>query len=131
MKKQILSILLIVSMFISAFSFMGCGSSAKYAYEECSTHYPYNSLVDELDYVYEDTRLNIYENGTWSIDMSFILFIRSKIDKGTYTVENGVYTFEGFEYGWAATGKETDEGFEIAFYDTVNDRPTAHLFFER
>lgn len=120
MKKKILSMLLAFVLLLSLLSLSGCGAEKKYDYEDVSTHVLYASLKDEFKFIYEDTRLNIYDDGTWSIDESIFLFFRSKIDKGTYTVEDGLYTFEGFEYGMKATGKETDDGgFEIYFSEPV------------
>lgn len=103
----------------------GCGRKMKYEYEGCSANIAYRSLNDKFDFVYEDTRLNIYDNGTWSIDEKLFLFIRLKTDKGTYTVKDGVYTFEGFEYGMKATGKKTEDGgFEIYFADSFDGTTT-------
>lgn len=112
-----LALVLLLSLICS------CGSAScvvKEEYSSTATHNLASSefayLDDTLDFVYEDTTLKIYDDGTWCIDMPIILFITSKIDQGTYTVdENGLYEFEGFEYGMDAYGKETDSGFEIYF----------------
>ena len=119
MKKRLLALTLV---FVMLFSFASCGASVgKYEYTGLTTSAGYTELRDSLDFVYEETFLNLKEDGTWSIDFPIILFISSKIDKGTYTVEEGVYTFEGFEYGMDAYGVETDNGFDIYFMDPLDD----------
>ena len=121
MKRRIISLVSLVAILTMLFAIVGCGSTEKYDFKTTHTQIDFSDFKGDMDFVYEDTRLNIKEDGTWTIDMRMFLFIRSNIDEGTYTVENGVYSFEGFEYGMKATGKETEEGFEIYFADPLNE----------
>ena len=125
MKKRILSIIMAATLLVLLLSTVGCGAADQYDYSKSSASSTFLSLKDDLDFVYEETRLNLEEDGTWSIDMSIFLFFRSDIDEGTYTVENGLYTFEGFDYGLDATGKKTENGFEIYFAHPVEGLPPA------
>ncbi len=113
MKKRIVSALLLFVLFASLLSFTGCMSKPQYRYSGISTHSAYSDLREEMDFIYEDTFLLLEDDGSWRIYTPLFLFFKMNIDKGTYTVEDGVYTFEGFEYGMETTGEKTDDGFTI------------------
>ena len=123
MKKKLLTLLLISALMVTVLAcFTGCGiggKTEKYAYKSAYANY----LVDfetsdpqgTLEFIYEDTYLKLYDDGTWVIDMPIFLFINSNIDEGTYMVEDGTYYFDGFEYGMDAYGEKSEDGFEIYF----------------
>lgn len=73
------------------------------------------TAAKELNGIYNDTSLYLYKNGTWSINPHGFLFWLS-VDKGTYTVENGVYILSGFEFNdieCTAIGEMTEDSFDI------------------
>ena len=127
MKKKIVAVVMALILSATTLMLVGCDSSDGWDYSKITTSGEYdnisemNELVNLLDFVYEDTTLKIKDDGTWKIDTSLFLFFRSTIDKGTYTVENGVYVFEGFEYGFETTGEETSNGFNIYFLSPADD----------
>ncbi|MBQ9805339.1 MAG: hypothetical protein IJW49_02360 [Clostridia bacterium] len=126
MKKRITSIILVITLFTALLSLVGCGAEAKYEFSEATySHYAYSSFLEDLNSIYEETALNLYEDGTWSIDMTL-----SSLDEGTYTLENGIYTFEGFTYNLQATGEETENGFVIHFRDAKTAMQAFSLHFE-
>lgn len=123
MKKRLLTltlaVLLVVPMLLLT---VGCSSKEeveKLEYDSVDIN-PYissefSTSADLFNFVYEDTYLKLYEDGTWVIDTPIFLFFNSDIDKGTYTVEDGVYTFYGFEYDMDTYGKFENGMFEIYF----------------
>ena len=135
MKKRLLSILLLATLLVSILSMTSCGlpsmintigAEHSFEYSGCLTMPSYSQMRDSLSYDYADTTLYLYKNGTWSINMTDpSLFVDSVLWKGTYTVEDGVYTFEGFEYDLVSTeemqddlvitGEMQDDNFNIYF----------------
>ena len=123
MKKRILTVTLAAILVVAIMVVTtGCGNTSgtkRYEYNGVSINSQITSSYATFDemiaFVYEDTFLKINDDGTWVIDVPLFLFFNSNIDEGTYTVEDGVYTFEGFEYGMQAYGVETSDGFEIYF----------------
>ena len=120
MKKRIIAVLLLVcSLFVLCSCALNAGAEQTYSFSNASVHLQvdgYEYMDDTMEFVYEETFLKIFSDGTWVIDMEMFLFLNSNIDQGTYTLENGRYTFEGFEYGMDAVGQKTASGFEIDFY---------------
>ena len=123
MKKFLTFVLVGMLCIVMMLSFTGCAFNNNYTDKyEYSGAYVNSTIASEFatsqelfEYVYEDTCLKLFDDGKWVIDYNIFLFINSNIDEGTYTVEDGVYKFEGFEYGLSAYGEKTDEGFEIYF----------------
>lgn len=127
MKKKIVAIVMAFILSATALTFVGCGSSDGWDYSHITTNREYadvsemNELANLLDFVYEDTTLKIKDDGTWKIDTPLFLFFRSNVDKGTYTVKNGIYVFEGFEYDLKTIGEKTSNGFNIYFLSPADD----------
>ena len=129
MKKRIVSIVMLTVLLISLVSMAGCGLPAMikmktadhtYGYSHCTTASEFSSMYNILHFIYVDTSLYISDDGTWMIAMDetdFIsdLLVDGVIDEGTYTEENGVYTFVGFEDDFDATGSMQGDGFVIDF----------------
>ena len=141
MKKRLLAALLILCVALSAFAVCGCsfggmGGTEKYEYERTMmwmTVDEYPNFGKTLDFVYEDTVLKIKDDGTWVIDFNIILFINSKIDKGTYTQNGDEYIMEGFEYGMDTIGRKNGDTFAIDFYipAPAGDEKLCTLYFEK
>ena len=124
MKKRVLSLILAALLLLTApLLLFGCGGAsplATYAYMgvyvDPAIESEYESYAELIEFIYEDTYLKLYEDGTWVIDTPLFLSFTSEIDKGTYTVEDGVYEFDGFEYDMDTYGRlDTDGCFEIYF----------------
>ena len=126
MKKRLIYILMILLTTALTLSIVGCSfnsirknKSAEYSfeYENCILSSAYSELWGELDFIYEDTSLYLFKDGTWKIEMDdFTAFVDGTIDEGTYTVNSeGLYTFSGFEYGFKTTGRRFGDEFEIYF----------------
>lgn len=117
--------MLAVMLLTLALSMTGCGlqsvnkiktATHSFNYSHCYASDLFAETKGLLHLVYVDTILHLYADGTWTIDMSepTILFDNA-IDKGTYTLSGSTYHFDGFEYGFTSTGRETNDGFEIYF----------------
>jgi len=140
MKKKLLSILLIIALFTLTFSMASCGlpsfikmKGAEHSFAFSGTYVSsaYDEMRSSLKFLYEDTTLHLYDDGTWTIDMDDpSILIDNTLDKGSFTVdENGVYSFEGFEYGLEATGEMKDDGFNIYFKDPTGTSANAFVFY--
>ena len=131
MKKRIMAFFVLVFTLLSV---SACSANAqKYEYDGMIQHRFFeedNEQYALLDFVYDDTFLELSDDGSFKISINIILFINSTVDKGTYTVADGIYTFNGFEYGLAASGKATDQGFEIYFSDAESAEVIYTLTFE-
>ena len=132
-------LLLTVILLTAVFATCSCGfsgSTEKYEYERVqmwmsTPEYP--NFGNTLDFVYEDTVLKLNDDGTWVIDFNIILFINSKIDKGTYTQNGDEYIMEGFEYGMDTIGRKNGDTFAIDFYipAPAGDEKLCTLYFEK
>ena len=138
MKKRLLVVLLITCMVFATCScgFGGIGKTEKYDYVRTAmwtTVDEYPNFGKTLDFIYEDTVLKMKDDGTWVIDFNIILFINSKIDKGTYTIDGEKYLMDGFEYSMETIGRKTDDGFKIDFYVPApsEDIHFCTLYFEK
>ncbi len=141
MKKRLLHTMIATVLLATILCMTGCGlfSSSKknkaddaFAYSSCDVGTIYSSLKETMDFVYYDTSLYLFSDGTWVIDMNDATFIGDPIDKGTYIVEDGLYTFIGFEFGFETTGKKNGDKFEIYFKDPTDISENAFvLYFEK
>ena len=130
MKKRIISFILVI---LVVFSLASCSAGGDtYDFEKATvTSVLSGTSVDmesTFEFVYDDTKLRISDDGDWAIEQNFLLFITINIDEGTYEMNGDTYVFDGFEYGMNAYGVKTDEGFEIDFY--LSGDLAATLFFE-
>ena len=64
---------------------------------------------------------------------NIILFINSKIDKGTYTKDGESYLMDGFEYSMETIGRKDGDTFAIDFYipAPAGDELFCTLYFEK
>jgi hypothetical protein len=106
------------------------GADYSFKYSSCYAASAFSEMKGTLNFVYSDTTLHIYDDGTWTINMDDpSIFIDSIIDEGTYTVEDELYTFVGFEYGFDTTGKMEEEGFRIYFIDPTGSSENAFVLY--
>lgn len=128
MKRKFLSALMVAVLLTLVLCLTSCGipsmmkmRGAEYSFEysSCFVSPTFNQLKGTLSYLYEDTTLRLYDDGTWTIDMDDpSIFVDNTLDKGTFTLdENGTYSFEGFEYDLETTGEMNENGFSIYFKD--------------
>ena len=122
MKKRILALFVTAVLVVSSlFSLTACngkkGNAEKYTYVTCSVNRSvfagYDTFDETMEFVYSDTKLKLYDDGTWSIDTTGLF--SSEIDEGTYTVNGNKYTFSGFEYGMKTEGYKSGNQFIIEF----------------
>lgn len=138
MKRKLLSLTLALVLLVSVLSMSSCGLPAtlkmmgaehSFGFSRTYASPTFSELKSSMDFVYEDTTLHLYGDGTWTIDMNDTFFIDPVIDKGTYTVADGIYTFEGFEYGFDSTGKMDGDTFEIYFADPTSTSVNAFVLY--
>jgi len=134
MKKILFKLFMITALLALTLSFAGCSKNkdAQYSfeYDSSTTTAAYSEIGEELDFVYEDTSLYIFKDGAWKIETEDSGLFDGVIDEGTYTVdEDGLYSFEGFEYGLDATGRKNGDEFDIYFIDP-NGTVAFELHFE-
>lgn len=124
MKKRLFALMLAVILVISLlFSFAGCesngGYTEKYAYSHCYADYSiteeYVTFDETLEFIYSDTYLKLYDDGTWIIDTPVFLSSSMNIDEGTYEFDGDEYVFHGFEYGMKSVGYKSGDEFIIKF----------------
>ena len=122
MKKTLLSLLIITALLLSLCACSQNGEpSEKYAYShsEISSAVPseYDYLYDNVHFIYEDTELKLFDDGTWCIDTSFILSFRLNVDEGSYVYNEDAdrYTFSGFEYDTDVYGYKSSDEFVLVF----------------
>ena len=141
MKKRLLSIALVAILLLSVLSMASCGlpvvmktKGAEYSfgYSSCSTTAEWSSMKGTLDFVYVDTTLYLCDDGTWMIvmddeDLFTSLIVDGVIDEGTFTEQDGVYTFIGFEYEMETVGEMSDDSFEIYFKDPTGTNENAFI----
>ena len=123
MKKRLLSLVIAVILVVSSlFSLVACnggkrGYSEKYEYATCYVNYSvfsdYDTFDETMEFVYSDTYLKLYDDGTWIIDTSGLF--STTIDEGTYELSGDTYTFKGFEYGMKTSGYKSGNDFVIEF----------------
>ena len=140
MKKRLLSTVMAVLLLASILTVAGCGlpsmlkmmgAEHSFGYSNCYTSPTFSNMRSNLIFVYSDTTLHLYGDGTWTIDMDDpSIFVDGVIDQGTYTVEDGVYTFDGFEYGFAATGEMDESGIIIYFNEPDSSASVFWLSFK-
>ena len=126
MKKRILSSVMLVLLLVSLVSMAGCGlpsmlqalgAEESFEFSVCYSTSGASSMRTTLDYVYADTTLHLYDDGTWTINRGG-LFKGGVFEQGTYTVlKGGIYVFEGLEYGMDVSGEVTESGFRIHLKD--------------
>lgn len=118
MKKRIIAVSLIVTFIVILLCGCGHGGKETYKYSH-ATATSYGSdyeFKETVEFVYSDTNLKLYEDGTWCIDTPVFLFFNMKIDKGTYEIDStGRYVFDGFEYGLSSYGTHEGNTFKIYF----------------
>ena len=123
MKKRIFSLVLAVilalSTMLSLASCIGESYDEKLAFDGAyvnpAMQSEFATSAELIEFIYEDTYLKLNDDGTWVIDTPTFWVFNSEIDKGTYTFEDGLYNFYGFEYGMDAYGKLENGRFEIYF----------------
>lgn len=140
MKKRILSIVMVALLLTSLLLVSSCGlpsmlkrmgAEHSFGYSGCFTYPSFSEMRSNLIFVYSDTTLHLYGDGTWTIEMNDpSIFVDGVLDQGSYTVEDGVYTFDGFEYGFDAKGEMGEEEFSIYFNEPGTGEGVFSLHFE-
>ena len=110
--KKILATVLVLVILVASLSSCSLFDkySARYEYVSAESYGEYSQMRGTLDFIYVETFLKIYGDGSWNIDVDSFIPIGSPLDKGTYTKSGDTYKFTGFEYGLETYGEETEDG---------------------
>ena len=110
--KKFLSALVVLVILVGTLS--SCSvfdkSLEKYEYTGLDAYGEFAEGKGLMNFVYEETYLKFFEGDKWNIDMETIVPFGAPIDEGTYTVKDGIYYFDGFEYGLETYGEKTADG---------------------